>query len=402
MTQLKIGLLGPYGFGNLGDAAIQQAMIENIKKRYPDAEIHGLSLNPEDTEARHGIPSFPIVVKPMTGKNRLVKILKRIFIKPPLELILWAKSFAFLQDFDLLIVSGGGQLDDYWGGAFGHPYTLLKWAIIAKILQINFRVVSVGAGPIDSPLSRLFIKICLALASYRSYRDESSKKLISSIGFKRDDPVYPDLAHSLPVVSNEQFSEPKSFRFVVGINPIAYFDPRIWPDKDRNIYEGYLKKLVGFMRWLIENQYQIVLFPGEINQDRRVIKDIKALLTQQGVSIPNTQLIDRAILTVDELMEQISQIDLVLASRFHSVLLSYVAHKPVLAISYHPKIDVLMANLAQAEYCLDINTFEIDSLKEKFQSLESNLEHSRQQIIQKTREYRTALDAQYERIFSCL
>ena len=36
----KIGLLGPYGYGNLGDAAIQQAMIEHIHRYHPDAKVY--------------------------------------------------------------------------------------------------------------------------------------------------------------------------------------------------------------------------------------------------------------------------------------------------------------------------------------------------------------------------
>lgn len=39
----KIGILDCMGSGNLGDATIQEAMIQNIRKYCPDAQICGFS-----------------------------------------------------------------------------------------------------------------------------------------------------------------------------------------------------------------------------------------------------------------------------------------------------------------------------------------------------------------------
>ena len=55
-----IGLLDHMGYGNLGDAAIQEAVIANIKKRVPNARLVGFSYIPDDTMKRHGIPCHPI------------------------------------------------------------------------------------------------------------------------------------------------------------------------------------------------------------------------------------------------------------------------------------------------------------------------------------------------------
>ncbi|MGH9355785.1 MAG: hypothetical protein ACRD10_06610, partial [Terriglobia bacterium] len=56
----KIGLLDHMGFGNMGDAAIQEAFIANIRRRLPDACLIGFSLYPEDTRKRHNIATYPI------------------------------------------------------------------------------------------------------------------------------------------------------------------------------------------------------------------------------------------------------------------------------------------------------------------------------------------------------
>src|SRR5580692_8203899 len=56
----KIGIFGHVGTQNLGDETIIAAVIQNIRLRYPDAEIRAFTFNPEDTNLRHGIASFPI------------------------------------------------------------------------------------------------------------------------------------------------------------------------------------------------------------------------------------------------------------------------------------------------------------------------------------------------------
>src|SRR5713226_310002 len=56
----KIGLLHHVGGGNLGDDASLDAVMHNIKSRWPDSVIFGFSMNPSDTQTRHAIPSYPL------------------------------------------------------------------------------------------------------------------------------------------------------------------------------------------------------------------------------------------------------------------------------------------------------------------------------------------------------
>ena len=61
---------------------------------------------------------------------------------------------------------------------------------------------SIGAGPIQHPLSRWFMKSAARAAHYRSYRDTVSKAFMESIGFDaRNDPIYPDIAFALSAPS---------------------------------------------------------------------------------------------------------------------------------------------------------------------------------------------------------
>jgi polysaccharide pyruvyl transferase WcaK-like protein len=415
---IKIGLLGPYGGGNLGDAAIQQAMIQNIRRCYPEAEIYGFSLNPEDTEKRHGIPSFPIgriswiddpqhanrLAKKIAGwlgnsSNPRLQKLERWVLRIPVELGLLVQAYKNLAGFKMLIASGGGQLDDYWGGPFSHPYTLMRWAILAKLRGVKYAFVSVGAGPLDASLSRFFVRQALSLAQYRSYRDTPSKKFMAKCGFRRDDPVYPDLAFSLETeVKTAELPNPQ-LHPVVGIGPMSYFDPRNWPEADSEIYRGYLSRLATFTEWLINKGCTIVFITGDIYPDREAIRDLRGMLEQRGVKYGEGQIIENLIATVDDLLESIALTDVVIASRFHGVLLSQLMLRPVLALSYHPKIDALMEESDQAEYCLSIDHFDVDTLKERFSALMDHYAEVKAQVTRHTARNQELLEKQYEQIF---
>ncbi len=55
-----VALLTPYDGGNLGDSAIQEALIENLRCNAPDAELYGITLDPARTSTRHGIRCYPL------------------------------------------------------------------------------------------------------------------------------------------------------------------------------------------------------------------------------------------------------------------------------------------------------------------------------------------------------
>ncbi len=420
----RIGILGPWG-GNLGDAAIQQTMIDHIRIYYPDAQIYGFSLCPEDTEKRHGIPSFPtgnisdiawqasqenpkgiyarLIKKLRTSSNASLQSASRWLVRAPAEWKLIREAYQNLRGFDYLIISGGGQLDDYWGGAWSHPYTLLKFSFLARLHKAQIMFVSVGAGPIDAWLSKFFIKWALSIASYRSYRDQKSKNVIAGIGFKNTaDRIYPDLAHSLEIRSyhGTPAQEYKPVRPLIGVGPMAYFDPRVWPERDQQVYMNYLSKLAALIVWLLQNEQDVLLFTGEAFHDREVIADLRQLLAEQGISPSDSRVIELPIETVDDLMQQLATTDLIVASRFHGVLLPQLLNKPVLALSYHPKIDDLMADMGQADYCLPIDSFDLDTVKERFESMKANCQTIKATMAIRTQQYREALDEQYQRIFA--
>jgi polysaccharide pyruvyl transferase WcaK-like protein len=412
--------LGTFGYGNLGDAAIQDAVIQNIGKALPGAVIYGYSLNPEDTERRHGIRSFPIsrinwrTTDQQTGITRVwqqfserlrssdkpaFQNLERWLNRLPIEAGLIAQAYRSLAGVDALIISGGGQLDDYWGGGgpWSHPYTLLKWGLLARLRGARYLFVSVGAGPIDASLSKVFIRWALRLAQYRSYRDPASRRLVEGIGGPQGDPVYPDLAFSLKHPDSSLHR--RDSRLAVGVGPIGFFKHGCWPEFNDSIYAAYLEKMASLVAWLLENDYTVTYLVGESHYDRLAIEDLKQTLAAAGVFPTSDQVFEPPIETVEDITCLLASLDLVVASRLHTLLLAQVAGKPAIALSYQSKIDELMAGFGQGSYCFPVDQFDAEQVKERFVSLAENRNAITGKIAEITRTRQVALEEQYERIF---
>jgi polysaccharide pyruvyl transferase WcaK-like protein len=298
-----------------------------------------------------------------------------------------------------VFVSGGGQLDDLYGGGWGHPYVLFKWALLARALDVDFVFLSVGAGTLGSPLSRFFARHALSMASYRSYRDATTKGMLVSLGVGANDPIVPDLAYSYPrpnppVPRRHRAGSPA----VVGLSPMVYSHPKIWPRRDPTRYERYLGQLRSFLIWLLQQGHQVVLFASDA-QDELAIQDLKARLGQG--EWPGT-CTHRKVESVASLFELLESCDAVVASRLHGVLLAHLAERPTLAISYEFKVSRLMEDMGLKDYCLEIDEFTSADAVERFQALEANADAVVRAIRQATAPYAARLEVQYQEVFSAI
>jgi len=432
----KIGVFSHGGTSNLGDEALVAAVIQNVRRRIPDAEIIGFSMNPEDTRLRHHIPCFPIrrltppaqaappamdssVAKSVQTSPRLTplaKIKETVKTIPGLSQLLYGlrnltraalnvvsearfllASYRRLKGVDLLLVAGSQQLNDIYG-PWGFPYTLYKWTTLAKINSTKVALLSVGAGPIKSPFSQFLIRRVLNAADYRSYRDSISSHLVESIGVKGLHPVFPDLVYSLQLPAPKPVTD--NARAVVGTNPVPFFDGRYWRTPDPARYQEYVHKIVNFAEWLEKTGHSILFFPTQFRADVRTISDI--LQSMNGLSHSPNILSRSDIHSLEDLITEISRADLVVANRYHGILLSLMMNKPVLGIAYHEKSRALLAQVGQGDYVVNVADFKLEEIIERFSALEANAPAIKKQIAEHMAPLRRALERQYDQVFSLI
>lgn len=396
----KIALFGYFGEGNWGNECTLQALIYSIREYAPSAQISCICSGPEETQSAYQISASLIKEMPLAPiNNPVLRFVRRVFIGIPIELLRWLKAIATLRDVDMLVMTGTGMLGDF-GIAPGLHYEILKWVVSARLCRCHVIFLSVGAGPIRHELSRCLVKAALTCANYRSYRDNFSKDYLKRIGFDSGhDKVYPDLAFSFPTDMLPQSSDHDGNKPVVGVGLMTYFNRRNIVDNDETAYRDYIAKLGVFVRRLLEKEYTVRLLVGDASHDHRAVRDLRTFIKEHGVACDDARVIDEPAASVQEVLSQLNGTDVVVASRFHNVLLALMLGKPVLAVSYHEKVDALMADAGLTEFCQDIENINVEKMIQQFSQLEKEAKHIRARLLRNAEARRAALEIQYRQIF---
>jgi len=454
-----IGLLDHQGLGNMGDAAIQESFIFNIKMRLANARLIGFSLHPDDTQKRHNIVSYPIrwcypgwngsaissanvseskfTLKSILVRYRGFYVLAKSVYDFVRELLHLMRSYNIVRSLDLLIMSGGGQLCELHGDL---PYNVFKFCVLAKLSNTPVFIVGVGADLLEKPINKFFARWAVRLANYTSFRSHESQALVCSLNVKKETHVCPDPAYALDVQNyvtaessdrltsvesqallrnlgieieshvppgSTYSSDPQRFlgakpsdklAHKVGLNPMGFCDPRRWPRKDSAAYSHYLDKLTSLSLWLLAHNYHLEIFTSDISTDISAIEDLKTRLLARA-PFDRGEVVVRPLPTLKELLLQMSTFDFVITSKFHGVIFSHLLGKPVIALSYMPKIDHLMRAVGHDRYCLEIEHFDVKSLIESFQSLVNEREHLRALFRKTSTAYAEALRMEFNKLF---
>lgn len=399
----RIAFYGHFGMGNFGNESTLRAILCHLRRFLPDAQLSCITTGPEGTTAIHNIEATPIsetLLKSWEPRNPLTRLARRLSVGIMSEIYRWTKGIRILRNIDMLIVPGTGLLTDAYGLLDWGPYNLFRWSLTAKLCRCKLLFVSVGVGPIYGVLGRWLVKSALSLADFRSYRDGSSAQYLESIGFQRtNDRIYPDLAFSLTDAVITNHPPRNGDRPVIGLGLMAYAGKYGTPNPRNEAYRAYLKKLAKVVKWLVGQKYDVNVTIGN-SWDMPVKEEFRRLLKEQLPEIDEKHIIDEPICCVEQLLFQLAATDLVVATRYHTVILALLNNKPVIALSFHPKCASLMDAMGLSEYCLDINTLDADCLITKIQVLEENATKLKLLIREKTEEFRKALDEQYELIFN--
>lgn len=408
----RVGLLSPYNGTNLGDQAIITTCIERLREDPSVGAVTVICLNPGRVATLHDVATFPItglavpfystaadlfgptgrpaaatgaaaterVEAEDSGESGLRRLLKRMpgsralaaalrslvgrFANAPRELMWLSRSWTLVGQLDLLIVAGGGQLDEEWGGAWGHPYSLARWAVLAQIRRRAFVVASVGYCRLESARSRHFAAAALRRARYVSCRDPGSVAAVREVLGIAGAHGVPDLACAYPL---DLASASPNGAERVAISPIAFGRPGSWPVAEAQVYGRYLRALARFAHDLNAAGTRLLVVTTS-SPDWAAVADFQALLAEMGTPTgPPIEVCQPS--SVKELLAALGTCSLVVASRLHGVILAHLLGKPVIPISFDRKVDAHLEDFGQLEWRTDLRSVTAEQLQLHYRRL---------------------------------
>lgn len=400
----RIALFGLFGGPNFGNEASFAAFLFNLRKGLPNSQVVCIAPGESRVLQEYGLDLIPM--DPLPIPNYLWRIeppalrrAARYVAQSATELSRFKRAKKIISGFDLMVIPGTGIFDDFGQGPMDMPCHLLRWSAAARRSAVGLYHVSVGAAEVKSHLSRIIFKWSAGLSTYRSFRDSVSKQHIQRTGFSvSTDPVYPDLAFSLPeewMASRRPVSWPPR---VIGVGVMGYYGWNCSRKVGEAIYGNYLKELMKFVTWLLTRGYSVRLLTGDARADEQPRRELVAML-ETNSSVHVGRLVCESIRSYQDLLQQIAFTDAVVATRFHNLILSLLLERPAISVSYTDKNDALMDEMGLKSYCQSIETFDAELLIEQFISLATQLEPPLAVIRRKKAQFRTQLNEQYDRIF---
>jgi polysaccharide pyruvyl transferase CsaB len=304
----KVGITGSYGGLNLGDEAILQSIVTQLRRDLP-VEITVFSRDAEDTKRRHGVErSVP------------VRKLSRSEVTPEIERL------------DLLILGGGGILYD------ADARTYLREVSIAREKGVPVMLYAIGAGPLSHAAATAAVREELEHVEAITVRERAAQRVLEEAGVHREITVTADPAlllkpEALPrgLLKREGLHG----RHLIGM---SVREPGVAaPDLNQDVYHALLANAADFM---VDRYDADVLFvPMERLDTPHSHAVIAKMLRAQRAAVLKGEFSSGQVLSL------MARFDFAVGMRLHFLIFAALAGTPFVALPYAGKVGGFLEDL---------------------------------------------------------
>ena len=312
-----IVISGFYGYKNSGDEAVLQSILMALEEQAKELGIViqpvVLSIDPEWTKSTYGVQAV--------HRMKLAEVRQAI------------------KDSCGLISGGGSLLQDVTG-----PKTIPYYLGIIKLAQWMKKptfIYSQGVGPVNRGLFHPMIKSVFKKCAYISVRDQESSELLRSMGLQgKVIDVVPDPVMGLR--PREQGTELNDEIPYEGSLTIIGISVRYW-EKD---YKELQKIVEGLQLVMKKQPIHVRFLPFHLPIDVEASRYMMELLGDVS-SIGSQMSICSDMVYPQDMLWEISQCQIVIGMRLHSLIYAANSRVPMIGISYDPKINHFLQRLDQ-------------------------------------------------------
>jgi polysaccharide pyruvyl transferase CsaB len=306
---LRIGISGSYGGMNLGDEAILDGILNELRATVA-ADVTVFSRNPSDTLSRHKAERA-VAVRQLTRKE----------ITPE------------VQNLDLLILGGGGILYDR------DAETYLREVFLAQEFGIPVMIYAISAGPLTKPTARQAVQTALNASAIVTVRDREGYRLLEDVGVTREihltaDPALLLKPEELPIEAMK--AEGVQFdRHLVGFS-VREPGPAA-PDIDPEEYYALLANAADFVVERLDTD--VVFVPMEttdIQHSHAVVAHMKN--AERGEIL-------RKQYSPEQILDLMGRFEFAIGMRLHFLIFAALSGTPFTALPYASKVMGLLEDL---------------------------------------------------------
>lgn len=308
---INIGISGSYGGTNLGDEAILQSMINQIKETGP-CHITIFTQNTEDTLIRHKIDRAIMAKK--LSRREVTEEIKKL---------------------DLFILGGGGILYDSAVSYY------LREVEIANEVGIPVFIYAISAGPLTKTSSKKIVANTLNEVRVITVRDLYGKHLLEEVGVSKEIHITADPAVLLgpePLPKDALLQEGlMSKKRLIGLS-VREPGPAA-PDMDIDHYHSLLADVADF---LVERiGVHVVFVPMERNH--KDLQQSHAVISKM-FNAQNASVLQHEY-TSGQIIAWMNHFEFAIGMRLHFLIFAAIMGVPFIPLPYAGKVQGFIESL---------------------------------------------------------
>jgi len=298
----RVLLSGYYGFGNFGDEALLEVIVDRFRRRFPAAQLEVLTATPQRTAAAHGVA-----------------------VAPRWD---WSAIRAAIARADVVLSGGGGLLQDatslrsllYYAG-------ILREAIRARRTTMVF---AASVGPLDFWGRLVVSQFCKGL-DRATVRDARSRALLSALLPKTPveqtaDPVF---LYESPATSMDLCAE--------GLGPESGAYAVVSVRKAAGLRDVVPVVARAVDRLAQRHGIRAAFLPLGGAADAAISTDVIRACSSNAMLLPEC--------SIEKAASILRGARVVIAMRLHALILAARYAVPFLALAYDPKVGGLCDDL---------------------------------------------------------
>lgn len=358
-------------FYNKGAEAMMRSVQTGVLSQLPEAQglLHAIAKQPP-TASLKGLELWNSPYKSRTGRVRLAALARLGLIPAAVKL-----NHGLRRAFDLSAVI------DVSGYAFGDAFQKpVKWSAGAFPSALKQALNAAGAagdwalyhalrlpvfhlpqawGPFEYREARLMAERIVGGAAKVYARDTVSYEYLQSLKAFSEDKVAlaSDIAFSFhgadPSIGAELL---KGLGVRLGDRPLVGMVPnmRVYERAEgKGAQNAYVQRLIAITRWFTaDRQCQVVLMPHEIKPATASIPDDRHLCRLVAEVSEDKEHVRAAVddYSAEQLKSMIGQTELLVSSRFHSIIAAMSQRRPVVSLSWSHKYQELMKSVGLEQF----------------------------------------------------